>query len=255
MDRLAGKVAIITGASRGMGAHEARLFASEGAAVVVCDLLDARGEAVAAEIVAAGGRAIYRHLDVTDEAAWGAVVAYVLEWQGRLDILLNNAGINIRGNIAETLPADWAKVLGVNLSGPLLGMRAVAPAMKAGGGGSVINIASVAGIRASRSAAYTTSKWALRGLSRVAAVEFASSGIRVNTICPGVVPTELNAGQPYLELATKRTPLRRLASADDVAKAALFLASDDAKFITGTDVIVDGGITVQDPGSAQFDER
>jgi len=255
MARLAGKVAIITGASRSMGAHEARLFAREGAAVVVCDLLDARGEAVVAEIIAAGGRAIYRHLDVTDEAAWNAVVADTVAWQGRLDILVNNAGINIRANIAELLPADWARVMAVNLSGPLLGMRAAAPAMQAGGGGSVINIASVAGIRASRSAAYTASKWALRGLSRVAAVEFAPSGIRVNTICPGVVPTELNAGQPYLAVAAKRTPLRRLASADDVARAALFLASDDATFITGTDMIVDGGITVQDPGSAQFDER
>jgi len=254
MCRLAGKVAIITGASRGMGAHEARLFAREGAAVVVCDLLDARGEAVAAEIVAAGGRAIYRHLDVTDEAAWSAAVANAVEWQGRLDILLNNAGINIRGNIVELLPTDWARVLGVNLSGPLLGMRAAVPAMQAAGGGSIVNIASVAGIRASRSAAYTASKWALRGLSRVAAVEFAASRIRVNTVCPGVVPTELNAGQPYLALATKRTPLRRLAGAEDVARAALFLASDDAAFITGTDVIVDGGITAQDPGSAQFDE-
>ena len=158
MARLSGKVAVITGASRSMGAHEARLFASEGAAVIVCDLLDDRGQAVADEIVAKGGRAIYRHLDVTDEAGWNAVVSSALAWQGRLDILVNNAGINIRATIAELVPADWNRVLSVNLTGPLLGIRVVAPAMRQGGGGSVVNIASVAGIRASRSAA-TMIRW------------------------------------------------------------------------------------------------
>ena len=251
MARLTGKVAIVTGASCGMGATEARILAREGAQVMLCDVLDARGAGVAAEIVSSGRDAVYRSLDVTSEAAWqGAVAEAVSRW-GRVDILVNNAGINARAGMLDLVLEDWDRVLGVNLTGPLLGMRAVVSAMRSSGGGAIVNIASVAGLRASRSAAYSTSKWALRGLTRVAAVELAGWGIRVNAVCPGVVPTELNAGQPYLATAAGRTPLRRLATADDVAGAVLFLVSDDAAAITGIDIPVDGGIIVVDPASAR----
>ena len=250
MPRFADKVAIITGASRGMGAVEARLLADEGAGVVICDLLDARGEALAADIRSAGGSALYRHLDVTSEADWEETVKAVVAWRGRIDILVNNAGINVRLGVADLPIDDWNRVLAVNLTGALIGMRSVAPIMRTGGGGAIVNIASVAGLRASRSAAYSASKWGLRGLSRVAALEYAAWGIRVNTVCPGVVPTELNAGQPYVKVAAGRTPMRRVASPQDVARAVLFLASDDSAFITGTDIVVDGGITALDPGSA-----
>ncbi len=250
MPRITDKVALITGAARGMGAVEARLLAAEGAAVVICDILDARGESLAAEITADGGDALYRHLDVTSESDWQETVQAAVAWRGRIDILVNNAGINVRQGVADLPIDDWNRVLAVNLTGALIGMRSVAPVMRSNGGGAIVNIASVAGLRASRSAAYSASKWGLRGLSRVAALEYAAWGIRVNTVCPGVVPTELNAGQPYVKVAAGRTPLRRLAAPHDVARAVLFLASDDAAFITGTDMVVDGGITALDPGSA-----
>jgi 3alpha(or 20beta)-hydroxysteroid dehydrogenase len=250
LPRFEGKVAMISGASRGMGATEARLLAAEGAAVVICDILDTRGESVAADIRTAGGNALYRHLDVTSETDWQETVKAAIAWRGKVDILVNNAGINVRLGVTDLPIDDWNRVVAVNLTGALIGMRSVAPIMRSGGGGSIVNIASVAGLRASRSAAYSASKWGLRGLSRVAALEYAAWGIRVNTVCPGVVPTELNAGQPYVTVAAGRTPMRRLASPEDVGRAVLFLASDDAAFITGTDIVVDGGITTLDPGSA-----
>jgi 3alpha(or 20beta)-hydroxysteroid dehydrogenase len=250
LPRFADKVALITGASRGMGAVEARLFADEGAAVLICDVLDGRGESLAAEIRAAGGDARYHHLDVTSESDWQETVQAAVAWHGRIDVLVNNAGINVRLGVADLPIDDWNRVLAVNLTGALIGMRSVAPIMHSGGGGAIVNIASVAGLRASRSAAYSASKWGLRGLSRVAALEYAAWGIRVNTVCPGVVPTELNAGQPYVKIAAGRTPMHRVAAPQDVARAVLFLASDDAGFITGTDIVVDGGITALDPGSA-----
>ena len=240
MARLAGKVAIITGASRGMGAAEARVLAREGASVMLCDILDVRGAGIAAEIVEAGGDAVYQHLDVTSEAAWQIAVDAAISRWSRLDILVNNAGVNVRAGMLNLVVEDWNRILAVNLTGPLLGMRIAAPAMRASGGGAIVNIASVAGMRASRSAAYSTSKWGLRGLTRVAAVELAGWGIRVNAVCPGVVPTELNAGQPYLATAAERTPLRRLANADDVASAVLFLVTNDSAAITGIDLPVEG---------------
>jgi 3alpha(or 20beta)-hydroxysteroid dehydrogenase len=244
MGRLSGKVAIITGASRSMGLVEAQLFSREGAAVVLGDVLDERGRQAAAAIEAEGGAARYEHLDVTSEADWQRVVAETLRWRTRIDILVNNAGINVREPIGSVTLADWNRVLAVNTTGPMLGMKFVAPAMREGGGGAIVNIASNAALRSSRSAPYTTSKWALRGLGKVAALEFAPWGIRVNTVCPGVVPTELNAGQPYIETTAKSTPLGRNASADEIARTVLFLASDESSFMTGADLPVDGGITV-----------
>ncbi len=244
MGRLAGKVAIVTGSARGMGAVEARLFAREGAAVVVCDVLDERGRKTAADICAGGAAAIYLHLDVTSQPDWQALAEQAKAWRGRIDILVNNAGINIRGGIDRLVLDDWHKVLAVNLTGPLLGMKTIAPVMRETGGGSIVNIASNAALLPAASAAYTSGKWGLRGLGKVAAAEFAPWQVRVNTVCPGVVPTELNEGQPYLKTVVGKTPLGRIGAAEDVANAVLFLASDESNFITGADLPVDGGFIV-----------
>jgi len=242
--RLSGKLAIVTGASRGLGAAQARALAREGAAILLCDLLDERGRETVAAIAAAGGEATYQRLDVTSEAGWAAAVAAALRWKGRVDVLVNNAGINIRAGIAATSLADWERVFAVNVTGALLGMRAAAPAMREGGGGSIVNIASAAALRASASAAYTASKWALRGLTKVAALEYASWKIRANTVCPGVVPTDLNAGQAYVQTVVEKIPLARNCTPEEVASVVVFLASADSAFVTGADVPVDGGLTV-----------
>ena len=244
MGRLAGRIAIITGAGRGIGAETARRLAGEGAAVVICDLLDERGAGVAKEIADAGGVATFVHLDVTSLSQWQATVHRVEAWKGGIDILVNNAGINVRTGIEHVDPEDWSRVLAVNLTGPMLGIKTVAPLMRVRGGGSIVNIASNAALRGVGSAAYCASKWGVRGLAKVAALEFAAAGIRVNTVCPGVVPTELNAGQPYVQTTGAKTPMGRVATAAEIADAVLFLASDDSRFITGMDMPVDGGITI-----------
>lgn len=244
MARLQGKIAVITGASRGIGAVVGRLFGREGAAVVVCDLLDERGQGVANEIVEAGGSAIFIHLDVTADTQWQTMVEEVEAWRGGIDVLVNNAGINVRTGIEHVRLDDWSRVMAVNLTGPLIGMKTVAPIMRHRGGGAIVNIASNAALRGIRSAAYCASKWGVRGLAKVAALEFAASGIRVNTVCPGVVPTELNAGQPYVSTTGAKTPMGRVATADEIANAVLFLASEESSFITGMDMPVDGGITI-----------
>lgn len=246
--RLAGKVAIVTGGARGIGAAEARLLASEGAAVAILDMRDDLGEAIAAELAAAGGEALYRHLDVTSEPSWQQAVAAIEAWKGHIDILVNTAGINVRGPLGTVTLADWNQVLAVNLTGPMLGMKHVAPAMARAGGGAIVNITSNVSLIPSRGASYTASKWGLRGLSKTAALEFAAQKITVNTVCPGVVPTDLNRGQPYLETTAAATPLGRIATADEIAAAVLFLVSDEARFITGVDLAVDGGFVLGKTG-------
>ncbi|MEO8304526.1 MAG: SDR family oxidoreductase [Betaproteobacteria bacterium] len=247
MRRLAGRIAVITGASRGIGAETARRLAGEGASVVVCDLLDDRGNDVAKEIAEAGGVATFVHLDVTSLSQWQAMARQVEAWKGGIDILVNNAGINVRTGIENVDLEDWTRVMAVNLTGPMLGIKTVAPVMRARGGGSIVNIASNAALRGVGSAAYCASKWGVRGLAKVAALEFGAAGIRVNTVCPGVVPTELNAGQPYVETTGTKTPMGRVATAAEIADAVLFLASDESRFITGMDLPVDGGITIGIP--------
>jgi len=247
MAQLDGRIAVVTGGSRGIGAAVGRTFAREGAAVVICDLLDERGEGIADEINRAGGSAMFVHLDVTAQADWQAMTARVDAWRGGIDVLVNNAGINVRTGIENVALDDWNRVMAVNLTGPLLGMQTVAPIMRRRGGGAIVNIASNAALRGIRSAAYCASKWAVRGLTKVAALEFAAAGIRVNTVCPGVVPTELNAGQPYVATTGEKTPMGRIATAAEIAQAVLFLASNSSSFITGMDMPVDGGMTVGMP--------
>jgi 3alpha(or 20beta)-hydroxysteroid dehydrogenase len=241
MGRLQGKVAIITGASRGQGETEARMFAREGAAVALCDVLDEAGAAVAREICAEGGEARYFHLDVVDPANWAEVVAAVMGWQGRLTTLINNAGILNRTGIMGTSLEAWNHVMGVNLTGALLGIQAVAPAMRDSGGGAVVNIASVAAYVGHNDPAYSATKAGLLGLTRCAAMEFVDWGIRVNAVCPGIIVTGLNAGGAHLEPWRRATPLGRYGTIDEAAHAVLFLASDEASFITGEDLAVDGG--------------
>ena len=241
--RVAGKVALITGAARGQGAAEARMFAAEGAVVVLADVLDDDGAATAAEIVSSGGRAEYRHLDVTDESAWAAVVADIAERFGRLDVLVNNAGVGDRRGIIDMGLRGWDRVLDINVWGPLVGMREVAPVMARGGGGAIVNISSVAGMTGYDAAAYTSSKWALRGITKTAALEFADDGIRVNSVHPGTINTPMISDVPdeLVRSYVRVTPQRRAAEPEEIATAVLYLCSDEASFITGTELVVDGG--------------
>lgn len=242
MGRLDGRVALVTGAAaaRGQGAAEAQLLATEGAEVVLTDVDDAEGERTAAAI---GARASYRHLDVTSEADWATVVSWIVERHGRLDVLVNNAGIWLAAPLSETSLADYRRVVDINQVGAFLGMRTVVPVMRAAGSGAIINISSLAGLRGAQvSTAYAASKWALRGMSRQAAAELAADGIRVNAVFPGYVDTDMiGAGQ---EEIAQRVPLgRRLATPEEVAEVVVFLASDAARYMTGAEIVVDGGVT------------
>ena len=248
MGRLDGKVALITGGAGGMGSAQGRLLAEERATVVVADVRAELGQKLAAEIGAAGRIASYVRLDVTSETNWQQTIRDVEATHGRLDILINNAGINVRKPIATVEFEEWNQVLAVNLSGPLLGMKHGAPAIARAGGGAIVNITSNVSLIPSRAAAYTASKWGLRGLSKTAALEYAPQKIRVNTVCPGVVPTDINKGQAYLETTAGVTPLGRIATAIDIANAVLFLVADTGAFITGVDLPVDGGFILGKTG-------
>jgi 3alpha(or 20beta)-hydroxysteroid dehydrogenase len=242
MGRLDGRVALVTGAAspRGQGAAEARLFAREGAVVVLTDVSDEEGTETARSI---GEAAAYRRLDVTSETGWAAVVAWVLERHGRLDVLVNNAGIWLAKSLEETSLEDYRRVVEINQVGVFLGLRAVVPSMRAAGAGSIVNISSLAGLRGAQvPLAYAASKWAVRGMSRAAAAELAPSGIRVNAVFPGYVDTGMiDAGH---EEIAQRVPLgRRLASPDEIAEAVLFLASDEARYVSGAELVVDGAVT------------
>jgi 3alpha(or 20beta)-hydroxysteroid dehydrogenase len=243
MTRLDGRVALVTGGSRGQGEAEARLLASSGAAVLIGDVLDKEGEALAKTLSGEGMAARYVHLDVTDPASWDQALATVRAWQGRLDILVNNAGIINRSIIAKTALEDWEKVLKVNLTGAFLGIKAVSALMGENGGGSIINISSNSGFSGHYDPAYTASKWGLRGLTRSAAMELVGAGIRVNAICPGLVVTGLNANSPHLKPMIEMTPMKRSGRPEEIAELVRFLASDASSFITGEDFVIDGGFT------------
>ena len=246
MARLEGKVAIITGASRGQGAREAELFAAEGACVVLTDVLDDEGRTVAAAI---GASAAYVHHDVTSADDWNAVIAECVGRFGPPNVLVNNAGIMQPGTILETDENMFRRILDVNLMGVFLGIRAVAQAMIDGGaGGSIINISSVAALMARPGyAAYGTSKWAVRGLTKYAAMEFGAHGIRVNSIHPGAVATPMTLPDLSPAAVEERNsllahlPIARWAQPDEIAMLALFLASDESSYSTGSEFIADGG--------------
>ena len=246
MGRLDGKVAIITGGARGQGAAEGRLFAAEGARVVLADVLDDEGRAVADEI---GDAARYVHLDVTDEARWQAAVEAAEAAFGPVTVLVNNAGILHFRTLDKTTLEDFDRVLRVNVHGVFLGMKAVTPSMVRAGGGSIVNISSTAGLQGlPHLGAYVASKWAVRGLTKTAAIDLGTRGIRVNSVHPGGIDTPMIAGTSGDAPFYKRLPVPRMGSADEAARAVLFLASDDASYISGAELAVDGGATCGDLG-------
>ena len=253
MTRLAGKVAIVTGAARGTGEVVARRFVREGAKVVIADVLDAPGGAVARDL---GADALYRHLDVSDEGDWSRGVAETLQRFGRIDILVNNAAVLHMASIAETTAEDFLRVVRVNQLGTFLGIQSVSEAMKAAGGGSIVNVSSVDGLRGQNGVvAYASTKWAVRGITRVAALELGRFGIRVNAVCPEAgsphmvapyMPPGVDAEQvlPHMQPALayqRKRPLAELL--DDVANVILFLASDESRSCTGSDFPCEGGNT------------
>ncbi len=259
--RLEGKVAIISGGARGQGAAEARMFAREGAAVVIGDILDEEGLKLEAEIRELGGRATYLHLDVTEPEQWESAVTSAVSEYGKLDVLVNNAGIagNETGEptaakIDGTDAALWDRIMDVNSKGVFLGTRASIPAMRAAGGGSIINISSVAGIVAigpgnGRSAAYAASKGSVRLLTKSTAVQYGAEGIRCNSVHPGYIETAMTQmwlSQPGgREQGAAMSPLHRIGTVDDIANGVLFLASDESSFMTGSELVIDGGFTAQ----------
>jgi len=248
--RLEGKVAMITGAARGQGAAEARLFAQEGAKVILADVSDPEGIAVAAEIAEAGGDAIYVHLDVTDESEWDAAVQSAITSFGKLDILVNNAGIWRRGHVMETSSEQWDDIMDVNAKGVFLGTKAAIPEMRKAGGGSIVNISSTAGLVGSKtSSAYSASKGAVRIFSKSTAIQYASEGIRANSIHPGPIDTDMGdqvwPDPTSREASISRTALSRIGTAQDIAYGALYLASDESSFVTGSELVIDGGVTAQ----------
>jgi NAD(P)-dependent dehydrogenase (short-subunit alcohol dehydrogenase family) len=241
--RFEGKAALVTGASRGQGEAEARLFAAEGAKVLLCDILDDQGKAVAQSLRDGGQTAHYRHLDVTSEDDWKSAVDFAAREFGGLQVLVNNAGVGLRKpSMLDIKREEWQRVLDINLTGPFLGTQAVAPVMRDGGGGAIVNIGSIAGTTGHFATAYTATKWGIRGLTKSAAMEFAPWNIRVNAVHPGIVDTAIVAGSDdFKEAMEWMTPLGRIAQPEEIAGAVLFLASDEAGFVTGMDMEVDGG--------------
>ena len=243
--RLEGKVAIISGGARGLGAAEARLFASEGAKVGIGDLREEEGRALEAEIRESGGEAMFVNLDVTDEQQWSDAVDAVMTAYGRLDILVNNAGIFEHGLVEETSAESWDRTMAINGKGVFLGTRTAIPAMRESGGGSIVNISSVAGLIGGLSTAYNSSKGAVRLLTKSTAVQYAAEGIRVNSVHPGPTDTDmLNVffrEEGAREERAANTPIPRIGEPEDVAYGVLFLASDAASYMTGSELVIDGG--------------
>ena len=249
MPRLEGKVAIISGGARGQGAVEARMFAEEGASVVIGDILDEQGRQTEAELQELGYNVTYVHLDVTDESNWQSAVQTAISTYGKLDILLNNAGILIRKNIEETTVEDWDRIFAVNSKGVFLGTKAAIPAMRENGGGSIINISSTAGLVGSPngSASYTATKGSVRLFTKSTAIQHAGDGIRCNSIHPGPIETDMIADTlndpANMALRMQRLPLGRVGKPSEIAYGAIYLASDESSFVTGAELVIDGGTT------------
>ena len=251
MARLAGKVALISGGARGQGAVEAKMFIQEGAKVVFGDILDEEGRQVEAAIRAQGGDAIYVHLNVTREEDWQRAVHTAESTYGKLDILVNNAGIAIRGAIEETSEDEWDRIMAINMKGVFLGTKYAIPEMRKVGGGSIINVSSIYGLVGSpTSTAYHAAKGAIRLFTKAAAIQYAKENIRVNSVHPGYCETPLTIGgytadAQRREWSIARTPLGRLGTADDIAYGMLYLASDESSYVTGAELVIDGGTTAQ----------
>jgi NAD(P)-dependent dehydrogenase (short-subunit alcohol dehydrogenase family) len=247
MGRLDGKVALISGAARGLGASQAVLFAREGAGVVLGDILDEAGQQVTESIRATGGDAVFVHLDVTSGADWRNALQVALERFGSLNVLVNNAGVPLRKTLLETSEQEWDEVLAINLKGAFLGTKAAIPALRQAGGGSIINMSSVSGIIASTGAAYGASKGAVRLLTKSTALTYAKDGIRCNSVHPGPMDTEVNR-ESQLDTAKwaermRNVPLGRIGQPDEVAYGVLYLASDESSYVTGSELVIDGGST------------
>ena len=249
--RLAGKVALISGGARGIGAAIARLFAREGARVVVGDLLEAEGRRVEAELTEQGGQASFVSLDVTSESAWGQAVALAGQRFGRLDILVNNAGIGGAGRVEDTRLEDWNRVMDVNATGVFLGTKAAIPALRQAGGGSIVNISSQLGLVGmdDSSPQYQASKGAVRLLTKLTALQYAKERIRANSVHPGPIITPMTEGRradpTILARMTSRIPLGRYGEPEEIAYGVLYLASDESRFVTGSELVIDGGWTAQ----------
>ncbi len=246
MGRLDGKVALITGASRGQGETEARLFAREGARVVLTDVLVDLGQQVANSIHTGGGEALFLQLDVANPDEWNEVVRHTVQTYNRFDILVNNAGIAQRGGVEDTSVEDWDRTMDINAKGVFLGMKYAIPAMLQNGGGSVINISSTSGIVGfPGGTAYHSAKGAVRLLTKVAAAEYAKRGVRVNSIHPGFIETPMtdNMAASRMQSLLERTPMGRKGTPMEIAYGVLFLASDESSFMTGAELVIDGGMT------------
>ena len=248
--RMKGKVALISGAASGMGAATARLFAAEGAKmVIVADILDQEGKALVAEIAKAGGNASYVHLDVTDETQWKAAVEGAVATHGQLDVLVNNAGISGSAETDLYDTAAWNRLMGINATGVFLGMKFATRAMQNSGGGSIINLSSISGIvgQGYIHVGYNASKGAVRLITKAAAAQHGKHRIRVNSVHPGLMPPMRTSGRtadPATRAKTlKGVPLGRAGEVDEVAYAILFLASDESSYVTGAELVVDGGWT------------
>jgi NAD(P)-dependent dehydrogenase (short-subunit alcohol dehydrogenase family) len=246
--RLAGKIALVTGAAHGMGEAMARLFAREGARVILADILDDEGRAIAAAINSSGGHALYLHLDVQDEAQWTEVMREVITRYGRLDVLVNNAGIS--GAVPDRLDlAHFDRMMAVNLRGTFLGVKFAIEEMRKTGGGSIVNFSSISGLIGQEFVhmGYNAAKAGIHVMTKSAAVQFGRDRIRVNSVHPGMMPpmrTSVTSADPAVRArALAAVPLGRAGTAEEAAYAALFLASDEASYITGTEIIVDGGYT------------
>jgi 3alpha(or 20beta)-hydroxysteroid dehydrogenase len=237
MERFRGKTAIISGGARGMGASHSRAIVAEGGNVIIADVLDVEGEELALEL---GEAASFAHLDVTDPHAWAAAVALAEETYGPVSVLVNNAGVLAQGPLVDGSPEEFRRVLDINLTGVYLGMRATVPSMRKAGGGSIVNISSTAGlIGYAYLGAYVASKWAVRGLTKAAALELGPDNIRVNSIHPGPIRTPMTA--EIGDDVTEGQPIARFGEPEEVTRMVCFLASDDASYSTGSEFIVDGG--------------
>ena len=248
--RLEGKVAFISGGARGMGAVEARMFAKEGAQVVIGDTLEEEGKRTEAEINESGGECVFVTLDVTDENAWQDAVAATVSRFGKLDILVNNAGIARINNVEDTTSEEWDLVMDVNAKGVFLGTKAAIPELRKAGGGSIVNISSIAGLTGGRTSSYAASKGAVRLLTKSTAIQYAADGIRCNSVHPGVIETPMTTPimlntQEGRESSAARHPIGRVGQPEDIAYGVLFLASDESSYMTGSELVIDGGLTAQ----------